>query len=107
MSTRTTFLRILKSWSKRCSPKTIGGRRAGQPDPPLHIRTDFSQELKTLGLVVLERGQLINDHHAEVPAHPVFLVVLHQPLDVFTVDHIDHGRMVDSGDACLHIAHDD
>ena len=87
--------------------KTIGGRCTGQPDPPLHIRTDFSQELKTLRLVVLERGQLVNDHHAEVPAHPIFLVVLHQPLDAFTVDHIDHGRMVDGGNACLHIAHDD
>ena len=87
--------------------KTIGGRCAGQSDPPLHIRTDFSQELEPLGLVVLERGQLVNDHHAEVPAHPILLVVLHQPLDVFTVDHINHSWVMDGGDACLHIAHDD
>lgn len=35
--------------------KAVGRRCAGQTDPPLHKRTDFSQELKTLGLIVLER----------------------------------------------------
>ena len=35
--------------------ETIGRRGAGQSDPSFHIRADFPQEFKTLGLVVLER----------------------------------------------------
>ena len=34
--------------------ETVGGRCAGQSDPPLHIRADFTQELKTLGLVDID-----------------------------------------------------
>ena len=35
--------------------EAIGGRCAGQSDPAFHIWADFAQELKALGLVVLER----------------------------------------------------
>ena len=35
--------------------KAVGRRCTGQTDPSFHKRPDFSQELKTLGLIVLER----------------------------------------------------
>ena len=42
-------------------------------------------------------------NHREVPAHPVLLVILHQPLDVFPVHDVDHSRVMHRSDAGLDI----
>ena len=34
--------------------ESVGGRCAGQPDPPFHERSDFPQVLEPLGLIILE-----------------------------------------------------
>ena len=73
----------------------LGGRRAGQHhflDKP----ADALGRLKPLALGVFETGAFIENHHVKRPG---LLVVVHQPLKIFTVDDIDIRRSVEGLDA--------
>lgn len=68
--------------------EAVGGRGAGQSDDALDLGSDAQQSFKSLGLVILERGQLVNDHGIVVKGKTA---ALDEPAQVLSVDDGDVG----------------
>ena len=60
--------------------QTIGSGSAGQSNDAVDLGSDLQQRFEPLCVVVLERGQFINDHHIEGERDTAFL---NEPLDIF------------------------
>jgi len=65
--------------------QTIARGCSGEPHDALYHGPSFHQGPEALGTVVLERGELVDDHHVEVEGQGGFL---DQPLHILAVDDV-------------------
>ena len=84
--------------------KTIGRRCAGKTDDSLYFRSNLHQRLKSLGLVILEGRELINDDHIVIK---VKATGINQPAKVLTVNDGDVGSGQKRHESFLRCPHTD